>query len=273
MKLLASDRALAFAFAGALAVLNALADPILSSLRDAGLFGTLISLAGVSAVIWFALFAVLRIALEPVALEAAAWHRADMAALMSILALTLFPAPWPATLAVFAAGAWLFATADGNRSRRVALVLLALSGPLLWGRVILTLFAPVLLALDGHIVGALAGTAATGNTVGFVGNGARFIIGGPCSSVHNISLAILLWSSIIALLDLRVDRPLIIAGVVAMAGMFALNIVRLTAIAYFPADFDSLHLGTGATLFSWAGLLLAGLIVGGGAYAAIDRQR
>jgi len=49
--------------------------------------------------------------------------------------------------------------------------------------------------------------------------------------------------------------------------------VRLTAIAYFPADFDSLHLGTGATLFSWAGLLLAGLIVGGGAYAAIDRQR
>ena len=138
---------------------------------------------------------------------------------------------------------------------------------------ILTLFAPVLLALDGHIVGALAGTEAMGTTVGFVGNGAHFIIGGPCSSVHKLSLAILLWSSIVALLDLRIDRPLIVAGVAGVAAMFALNIVRLTAIAYFPANFDSLHLGTGATLFSWAGLLLAGLIVGGGAYAAIDRQR
>jgi len=264
-----------FAFAGALAVLNALADPILLSLQGLGLFGTLLSLAGVSAVVWFALFAVLRIAFEPGATETgiAAWHRADAFVLMPILALTLFPAPWPATMAVFTGGAWLIATADDSRSRRIALVLLALSGPLLWGRVILTLFAPVLLAVDGHIVGALAGTETTGNTVGFVGNGARFIIGGPCSSVHNISLAILLWSSIVALLDLRIDRPLINAGVVAIAGMFALNILRLTAIAYFPADFDSLHLGMGATLFSWAGLLLAGLIVGGGAYAAIDRQR
>lgn len=266
---------MAFAFAGALAVLNALADPILSSLRGLGLFGTLLSLAGISAVVWFALFAVLRIACDPESLETACprWYRADPFVLMPIVALTLFPAPWPAAVAVFATGGWLIATARDGRSRRIALVLLALSGPLLWGRVILTLFAPALLALDGHIVGALAGTEATGNTVGFVGKGARFIIGGPCSSVHNISLAILLWSSIVALLDLRVDRPLIVAGVVAMAGMFALNIVRLTAIAYFPADFDSLHLGTGATLFSWAGLLLAGLIVGGGAYAAIDRQR
>jgi len=275
MNLLASDRAMAFAFAGTFAALNALADPILLSLQGLGLFGTLMSLAGVSAVIWFALFAVLRIACEPEALEtrAAEWRRADAFVLVSILALALFPAPWPATMAVFTAGAWLIATARDGRSRRVALVLLALTGPLLWGRVILTLFAPLLLALDGQIVGALAGTQATCNTVGFVGNGAHFIIGGPCSSVHNISLAILLWSSIVALLDLRVDRPLIVTAVVAMAGMFALNIVRLTAIAYFPADFDSLHLGTGATLFSWAGLLLAGLIVGGGAYAAIDRQR
>jgi len=48
---------LPFAFAGTFAVLNALADPILLSLQVVGLFGTLISLAGVSAVIWFAVFA------------------------------------------------------------------------------------------------------------------------------------------------------------------------------------------------------------------------
>lgn len=250
------------------ASVNALADTILGSLRANGLIDAIVSLAGVSAVLWFGLFAALRVAAEP---GASAWRRGDRILLCSAGLCALFPAAWMASVGVFLLGAYLALTAQDGRARRVALVLLALSGTLLWGKIVLLAFAPVVLAADGQVVGALVGTGAQGNLVGFVGGG-QFVIGGPCSSVHNISLALLLWSCVVALLDLAIDRRLILVGVAAMAAMYVLNLARLSAIAVFPTHFEWLHLGTGAALFGWAGLLLAGLVIGAGAYDALARR-
>ena len=250
------------------AAINALADTILGSLHATGLIDAIVSLAGVSAVLWFGVFAALRIAVEP---GASAWRRGDRMVLGITVLCALLPATWTAAVGVFLLGAYLVLSAQDGRARRIALVLLALSGTLLWGKIVLLAFAPIVLAADGQIVGAIVGTGATGNLVGFVGGG-QFVIGGPCSSVHNISLALLLWSCVVALLDLTIDRRLILVGVAAMAAMYALNLARLSAIALFPTDFEWLHLGTGATLFGWAGLLLAGLIIGAGAYDALARR-
>lgn len=231
----------------------------------------LLSLGGISAVVWFAVFAMVRLAVEP-AQTAEPMRSGDAVALGFALLCGWFPVASLAGLAIFALGTYLTVTARATRSRRIAWILLALSGTSFWGKIVLLVFAPVLLALDGHIVGMLAGTGAQGNLVGFAGGGS-FVIGGPCSSMHNISLALLLWTCVIALLDLRVDRRLVLVCGAAMAAMFALNVARLTAIALFPRAFDWLHVGTGATLFGWAGLVLAAGIVGGGAYDALARQR
>jgi hypothetical protein len=60
---------------------------------------------------------------------------------------------------------------------------------------------------------------------------------------------------------------------VAMAGlMFALNVVRLSVLGLFPAHFDSLHTGSGAVLFGWAGLIGAALLAGSGIIRAATRQ-
>lgn len=217
---------------------------------------------------WFALFAALRIAIEPGAAE---WRRGDSLVLAGAALCAAFPAAWSAAAGLVALGVYLAATARDRRSSRIALVLLALSGPLLWGRMVLSAFSPVLLAIDGHLVGLLAGTGAQGNLVGFVGGG-HFVIGGPCSSVHNMSLALLLWTCVVALLNLQIDRRLLLAGGAAIVAMFVLNVVRLVAIAVFPAHFELLHVGAGAVAFGWIGLLVAGLIIGIGAYDALARR-
>ncbi len=240
---------------------------ILGSLHETGVIDTVVSLAGVSAVLWFSLFAALRIAVEP---GASAWRRSDRFVLGMIGLCALFSST-AAAIGVFVLGAYLALTAQDGRARRIALVLLALSGPLVWGNILLLAFAPVVLALDAQLVGLIVGTGAQGNLVGFVGGG-EFVVYGGCSSVHNVSLAVLLWSSVVALLDLQISRRLLLVGAAAVLAMFALNLARLSAIAMFPANYEWLHSGSGATLFGWAGLLVTGLIIGAGAYDALARR-
>jgi hypothetical protein len=169
--------------------------------------------------------------------------------------------------------AYLLATTHRHEpARRAALVLLALTGPLIWGRVLLNLFASRILALDAHIVGAVIGTRVDGN-IFQAANGSHFLIGDLCSSVHNMSLAIVLWTTAAMLFSIQVDRRYVLVGVAMAAFMFALNIARLATIGLFPAYFTFLHFGTGAALFGWAGLIGAALLAGWGVTDAAARQR
>ena len=160
-----------------------------------------------------------------------------------------------------------------DAGRRAALVLLSLTGPLIWGRILLNMFAAPILSFDAHIVGAVIGTEVHGNVFAAAGAGRRFVIGDLCSSVHNISLAIVLWTTAAMLFDLRIDRRYVAVGVAMAAFMFALNIARLATIGLFPAYFTFLHFGTGAALFGWAGLIGAALLAGWGVLGAAERQR
>lgn len=265
------SRAGLFAGAGVLAAINAQADTLIFTFTKIPLATALSWLGGVSAVIWFALFATLKIGLEPDDDRATA---RDTAILAATVMLSFLPITHAAVVAVLLTGSYLFATSrHGSSSRRVALVLLALTGPLLWGRLLLNVFAAPILALDANVVGTMIGSPVIGNVVEFADHGKSFLIGGPCSSVHNISLAIVLWATAAALFELRIDRRYIATGLAMVSWMFAINVVRLAAIGLFPADFDTLHGGTGAAMFGWAGLIGAALLVGFGVVNAAARQR
>jgi len=153
------------------------------------------------------------------------------------------------------------------------LVLLALTGPLIWGRILLNLFAAPILSLDAHIVGVVIGTKVDGNMFQSAVAGHTFLIGNLCSSVHNMSLAIVLWTTAAMLFNIRVDRQYFAVGVAMATFMFALNIARLATIGLFPAYFTFLHFGTGAALFGWAGLIGAAMLAGWGVLNAAARQR
>jgi len=269
--LIVLSRGGSFAAAGVLAALNAQADRILESLAYLSPLEALVGMAGISGVIWAALAVAWKLGSEesrPLA------SKTDFAVLAAVLLLSFLPLSYAAQAGLLLCGGYLFATSTAaDASRRASLVLLALTGPLLWGRILLNAFAAPILALDARIVGATIGTKVDGNIVQFASGGHQFVIGGPCSSVNNISLAIVLWTSAAMLFGIRIDRRYVAVGVAMIAFMFALNIARLSAIGLFPAWFTFLHFGTGAAIFGWLGLVGAALLAALGVAFASARQR
>jgi hypothetical protein len=260
----------AFACAGVVAALNAQADQIINSLRYQSVDIAVATLGGVGAIIWIAMFAAVKIGFD----EKRTIGRIDLIVLLAVAGLSLLPVSLAAQAGLLLCGLYLLATSErGSPSRRISVVLLALTGPLIWGRIFLHVFAMPILALDANLVGWMIGSPVNGNTVEFMGASGKFLVGTPCSSVHNISLAIVLWATAAALFDLRIDRRYVLVGL-AMAGwMFALNIARLVAVGLFPAHFHFLHVGAGAELFGWAGLIGAAAIAARGVIGAVARQR
>jgi hypothetical protein len=265
------DRSGAFAAAGVLAALNAQAAQILGALNYNSTIDSVMSLAGISAVVWTAMYAALRIGLDQVD---GRLRGADAAVLAAVVALSFLPVSLAAKLGLLLCGTYLFiSSAPSSSSRRVALILLALTGPLIWGRILLELFAVPILGLDAHLVGFVTGTEVAGNTVRFASKHGRMLIGEACSSVHNISLALVLWTTAAAAFRIRIDRRYLAVGVLMMAWMFLLNIARLATMGLRPHDYIYLHNGAGAAMFGWAGLIGVAAIAGVGVIRAAGRQR
>ena len=262
----------AFTAAGVLAALNAQADHIILDLSWQKPVDALLNLGGISAVMWAAMLAAWKIGSDG---SRPLRGSADLAILSIIVLLSFVPISYAAQAGLLLCACYLLAT--GNRhnhpERRAAIVLLALTGPLIWGRLLLRLFETPILALDARLVGTVIGSKVDGNIVRFAVGGDRFIIGDPCSSVHNMSLAIVLWTTAAMLFRIRIDLRYVMVGVTMAGLMFALNIVRLSVLGLFPAHFEYLHVGGGAVLFGWAGLLGAALLAGKGIIDAAARQR
>ena len=262
----------AFAAAGIIAALNAQADHIIMDLSWQSPIDALLNLGGISAVIWAAMLAAWKIGHES---DEALRGARDLTVLAAVILLSFLPVSYAAQAGLLLCACYLLASSgrDHTPQRRSALVLLALTGPLIWGRLLLRLFEAPILSLDAHIVGAAIGSSVKGNIVPFANGSGRFIIGDPCSSVHNMSLAIVLWTTAAMLFRVKIDRSYVLVGLAMAGSMFALNVVRLSMIGILPDQFDFLHDGGGAVLFGWAGLILAAALAGFGVIRADARQR
>lgn len=260
-----------FACAGVLAALNAQADVIINALTYEPLLTAVASLGGVSAVMWVAMYVALKVGCED---ESPAPAHMDIIVVAGVVALSFLPVSYAAQLGLLLCATYLLLTSTpGSAARGVSVLLLALTGPLLWGRILLHVLAAPLLSLDAHLVALTIGTKVDGNTVQFAGSATPFLIAGPCSSLHNMSLAIVLWSTAAVLFRVRLDARFAAWGLAMAAWMFLVNVARLAAIGLYPADFHFLHEGVGADLFGWAGLLGAGALAAIGVSNAVARQR
>lgn len=264
------SRALILAGAGVLAAVNALGDQIVTAFGNAPLL-VIADLADVSAILWFAMFAAVKIGWESDRdpLRRSDWLLVSIVVVCSVIPMSVLARAALATCALYA----LTTTKRGEPARRVALLLAALTGPLVWGPLILYFFAGPVLAFDAHIVAHSIGSSVDGNLVQFAHSPQAFLIGPGCSSIHNLSLAVILWCTAVTLFDLPLDGRTYAFGVAMMALMFAINIARLCAIGLFPGDFDFLHSGMGAALFSWTGFLAILIVAGLGTRNALHRAR
>lgn len=143
--------------------------------------------------------------------------------------------------------------------RKAAWLGLIATAPLLWGPALLAVFSDVALALDATLAGLITGTEVVGNVVAQPDGLGYVKISRPCSSLSNMSLALLCWATALHVSGRRYGGYRFVWAVATMAPVVALNVGRIAAIAYFPEHYDLIHGPDGEAV---AGVLTLGLIVG-----------
>ena len=238
-------------------------------IQEGGLVAA-VNLFGVSAIIWMAVAAGASLSFNDP--DKTPLGRTDVVAVAAAITLMIIPVAPLSSVALTALGAWVVIRTRRDRPlRRGALIFIAITGSLLWGRALLAAGSDLFLSWDGRIAGLVAGTGGTANVVQFANNAGTYYVAPGCSSLQGISLAIVLWVTVVQYYNLTIGRRALITLGAAITGAIVANVLRLAAIASWPAHFDSLHAGLGATVFGWLGLFLIIAAVGIGLRHALFR--
>ena len=230
-------------------------------IENVGLTNAFFGLFEISVVIWFALYAAWTLARSEEAV-AEPWQRGDAIVLALLVAATLMPLPMPAIAAGCGAGLWLLLTSKpGSASRRMAIILTAITLQQILGRLFMTLFSDFILAADIFLVDQVSVLEGQGNVLTRT-DGTQMIVSSSCSSIKNLSYALLAWVAASQLFAIPLTRRLMAYVLASMVVIFLINSLRLLLMGWYPEHFDYLHVGSGAALFGWSGFLLLALMAG-----------
>jgi exosortase/archaeosortase family protein len=252
------DRGTLFFWLVLLAALNAFAGPALRIVPEHGLAYALFELFGISAISWVALAAVLAL-LKDAPFEPLRTADGWIAALTVLVALA--PVATASALALTGLALWMVAASEaGSPLRRAGLIALALTGPLIWGRLLLAWFSGPLLGADTWLVGAVTGAAHVANTLALADGSGRLGVAPGCSSWQGMSLALLLWVTVNQWFRVPLTRGSVAACLGALGVTVAINVARLAAMVRFPAHIEEIHHGWGWHLAMWSTLVAVSLV-------------
>ena len=135
--------------------------------------------------------------------------------------------------------------------RRAAWIILGVTGAMFWGRLLMDLLSGPILAADAVLAGWFAGTPHSGNTVQFSDGGGYLCIAPGCSSLSNVSIAILCW--VLFAQARGLGWTLGRAGwcLLACLSVVAVNAARLGLMALHREQFDLIHGPIGSAAASW----------------------
>src|SRR5262245_53164832 len=134
----------------------------------------------------------------------------------------------------------LFANDRGER-KRGALILLALTVPMLWSRLLFQFFARPLLELDATMVTWLLGTEQIGNLVRFGDNSGYMLIKPECASWANISYTFLCWVAVTQWANHRWSSIDLLWSFLAVISVVALNVARIAATGLSFGHYEMIH--------------------------------
>jgi hypothetical protein len=178
-----------------LAGLNAVAGQALRDISVTGFGGSLLNLFGVSAIVWAAFAAAAKILLDEAAPQPAGRRDILLAAVVILAALVPISTVSMLSLTIVAIYA-IVTSPTGSSVRRAAIIFVAISGVLIWGRLILAAFSTTFLTMDAVFVSFLLGSEQQGNMLWYEGYPTRLVVAPGCSSLQGISFSILLWATI-----------------------------------------------------------------------------
>jgi hypothetical protein len=249
------SRAELFAGLSILGFANGIAGRLHHAVLQDGAVAALISTFNISAVVWVAFFAcpalLLRAPREPPV-------QADLivaACAFGAFMLPIGPLSW---IALTGLALYLLRDSFARRGgqppsplHRGAWILLATTGAMFWGRVLLLTASGPVLGTDAILVSWLTGMAHLGNTVQFADGTGYVWIAPFCSSLANVSLAILCWVLFAQFRGLRWSFGNAGWCLLACLSVTAINITRISLMVLHREHFDLIHGPIGAAVASW----------------------
>ncbi|MGU3494717.1 hypothetical protein ACLBXM_11800 [Xanthobacteraceae bacterium A53D] len=176
----------------------------------------------------------------------------DMAIGVACLTAFFLPVAQLSWLALTGLGLYMLVFRTRNTAfRDTAWLLLAVSIPMLWARLMLSMLSGPILRLDATFVANLVGTTHVDNAVRYLDGSGVMWIAPTCSSLANITLAQLCW--IIFLVGSRTPwtKAAVAWGVLACVLLTAFNVLRLVILVLNPVHHDLLHGPLGNAVVSW----------------------
>jgi hypothetical protein len=254
-------------FAGLLIVgfANGIVDRVADGLARSDVAELILNTFEISAIVWVALVVAVVFLLRSDRLAATPADSVVAAVTAAAFLIPMTPLSWIA-LSGFAIYT-LRTSLPGSYAHRGAWIMLAITVPMFWSRAAFAILSDPILKFDALLVGWVIGTEHIGNTIGFADGTGYLWIAPNCSSLVNVSLAVLCWVLFTQIFTR--ERPFHHGWwcVVACSAVIVINVTRLSLIGLYPEHEGLLHGLLGATVANWATLIaIVGICVLGVRY-------
>lgn len=183
----------------------------------------------------------------------------ELAMAAGFVFLVIFPIGALSWLAVTALSLYIIISTDVASSRRGAFILLAATVPMLWSRLLFQFFANVILQIDASLVGWVLGTRRTGDIVEFADGSGFLVIWPACSSLANVSLAVLCWVTVSQLAGQKKSVYHLLWCLLACTSVIAVNVARISLMGLSQWHYTTVH---GAWGDAVGNTIILGLIIG-----------
>lgn len=185
----------------------------------------------------------------------------DLAVALLVVLCALPPVGGASRVAVAGAALYLLLTSPRSSTEwRAAVIAASTSAYFIVGPVLLRVFSQELSFIDAWLVAGVTGLEQQNDVVVMSGQAGWLRIFTACSSLHAISLSIILPVTYSQWFAIEDWRPIVGVCATMVLATVAINVARLAALAEWPAYFDFLHWGWGASAIASATLLVMLLI-------------
>jgi hypothetical protein len=235
---------------------SGLAHHIIHSIEEIGWADALFRTFGISAIVWFACAAGLAVIVRDRTKGVQSFEIALGVAFVFLVILPIGALSW---IAVTGLGLYVLLSRDVGTLRRGASVLLAVTVPMFWSPMLFHLLANYILAADALLVSWLLGTHRTGNLVEFADKSGQLVIWPLCSSLTNVSLALLCWVTLSQLVSHKKSWYDFVWCLFACAAVVAVNVTRMAIMGISQWHYAVFH---SEWAEAGANVIILGLIVG-----------
>jgi hypothetical protein len=235
---------------------SGLASRIIHSIEEIGWADAFFRTFGISAIVWFSCGAGLALIARD---RTKGVHWLEIALGAGFVFLVILPIGALSWIALTGLGLYVLLSAGVATSRRGASVLLAVTVPMFWSPMLFHLFANYILAADALLVSWLLGTHRTGNLVEFADKSGQLVIFPLCSSLTNVSLALLCWVTLSQLVSHKKSGYDFLWCLFACAAVVAVNVTRMAIMGISQWHYATFH---SEWAEAGANVIILGLIIG-----------